>query len=114
MYVTEHKEDLRELSSLADEGKELAYDSDAEHPPLDEAVCYDTRECGEQPATEVRQRGQEAVLGKETQTDFFRCLFCPGKVYSTQDLMNKGCMLSLFSFKILHDMIYSSSVTQHL
>lgn len=79
-----HKEDLKGLSSLACEGKELPYDSDAEHPPLDEAVCRETRECGEQPATEVRQGGQEAVLEKETQTYFFRRLLPWGSLFNTR------------------------------
>lgn len=43
---------------LTCEGKKLPYDGDAEHPPLNEEVCHNTRQRGHHPGSEVRQGGE--------------------------------------------------------
>jgi len=62
MLLLDTRRPLRGGVSLTYECEELAYDGDAEHLPLDEAVGRDARQRGEQPGAEVRQSGEEPVL----------------------------------------------------
>lgn len=74
MYVSLHTDEMSTQVLFTYKREDFANDSDAEHSPLDEGVRYDSRQPRHQPAAQVRQRGQEAVL-IQTHRQMFR--LCP-------------------------------------